>query len=296
MSKRDSLLPPDSLVGVRLGISASESPDLLRLGLLESHFRLALGEISRCILVSGGHLAYGGHLQPEGYTAFLVRELERYSRRDRPMMVCLAWSEHRKLALSALQTERTNLGLYGKIVCLDPDGNPVDPAAGRDESPPPTVDEETLHRSLTGLRRHMAQNTQGRVLIGGRREGFQGDMPGVLEEALISFEQGQPVYLAGGFGGVTWDIARQLDIDDGAWFPKLANASAADERLTRGLSRLTEMAKGTGRRSLENGLSMDENRRLAACHRPSEIAALVSLGLGRRFHAPSSGPTSVAKR
>jgi hypothetical protein len=283
MSKSDTLLPPDALLGVRLGLSASESPDLLRLGLLETHFRLALGEISRCVLVSGGHLAYGGHLQSKGYTAFLVRELERYNRRDRPMMVCLAWSEHRKLALSALQTERTNLGLYGEIVCLDPDGNPVDPAAGRGEIPPTPVDERTRHRSLTGLRRHMAQNTQGRVLIGGKREGFQGDMPGLLEEALISFQQGQPVYLAGGFGGVTWDIVRELGIDDGAWFPRLANASPVDERLTRGMSRLTEVAQATGWRSLGNGLSRDENRRLAACHRPSEIAALVSLGLGRKF-------------
>ena len=34
---------------------------------------------------------------------------------------------------------------------------------------------------------------------------------------------------------------------------------------------------------LENGLSDEENRELAASHRPSEIAALISLGLGKRF-------------
>lgn len=39
-----------------------------------------------------------------------------------------------------------------------------------------------------------------------------------------------------------------------------------------------------------NGLTEEENQRLAACHRPSEIAALVSLGLGRRF------PADAAKR
>lgn len=283
MNKRGSLLPSDALAGIRLGLSVSESPDLLRLGLLEAHFRLSLGEIARCIIVSGGHLAYGGHLQPDGYTAFLVRELERYSRRDRPMRICLAWSEHRKLNLSALQVEQNSLGLYGEINYLDIGGNLIDPSAGRNEAPPTPVDEATRHRSLSGLRRYMAQNTQGRLLIGGRRDGFQGSMPGLLEEALFSFEEGQPVYLAGGFGGVTWDIARALGIDDGDWFPKRDNAPAADERLTRGMSQLIEVAKATGGRSLENGLSEDENRLLAACHRPSEIAALVSLGLGRRF-------------
>jgi hypothetical protein len=66
------LLPHDALRGIQVGISVSKSPDLARLGLLEAHFRLALGEIARVVLVSGGGLIYGGHLNPEGYTAFLV--------------------------------------------------------------------------------------------------------------------------------------------------------------------------------------------------------------------------------
>jgi hypothetical protein len=80
----------------------SESPDLGRLGLLEIHFRLALGEIARCVLVSGGTLAYGGHLRQEGYTIFLIQELQKYGRRDSPLLVCLAWQEHRELKLSEL--------------------------------------------------------------------------------------------------------------------------------------------------------------------------------------------------
>jgi len=36
---------------------------------------------------------------------------------------------------------------------------------------------------------------------------------------------------------------------------------------------------------MKNGLGDDENRRLAASHRPSDIAALVSLGLGRLRNA-----------
>jgi hypothetical protein len=288
MNGRENLLPPDALAGIRLGISVSQSPDLLRLGLLEAHFRLALGEIARCVLVSGGDLAYGGHLQPDGYTAFLIRELERYSRRDRPMRVCLAWTEHRKMSLSEIQSETRRIGLYGEIVSLDPDGNVINPADGRDEAPPPPVDEASRERSLTSLRRYMAHNTCGRVLIGGRRDGFQGDMPGLLEEALFSLEQGQPIYLAGGFGGITYDIALELGLHDSDWLPTLNNAPAPDERLVRGMTKLVESAKATGRRSLENGLNRDENHRLAASHRPSEIAALVSVGLGRRFMRKSA--------
>lgn len=279
----NGLLPKDALSGVRLGISVSESADLSRLGLIESHFRMALAEISRCVLVSNGDLAYGGHLDPKGYTAFMIHELERYSRRDRPLRICLSWSEHRKLPLTRLAAEERALGLYASIVYLDPVGNETRADTDRGEDPPAALDSMTAARSLTGLRRYMAAHTQGRVFLGGKRVGFRGKMPGLIEEAIISLEQGQPIYLAAGLGGITYDIARVLCVNDGEWLPEAHNAPMTDERLTQGLARLAETAKATGAHSLRNGLSKEENRRLAACHRPSEIAALIGLGLGRRF-------------
>lgn len=282
VSKKPALLPKNVLTGIRLGMSVSESPDLPRLGLLESHFRLALAEIARCVLVSGGHLAYGGHLRPDGYTAFLVHELERYGRRDRPLRVCLAWSEHRSLDLSVLGVQARNLGLLGEIVCLDLDGTVIDPAVGRNETAM-TIDADATRNGLTGLRRYMARHTSGRLLIGGKRHDFQGEMPGLLEEAILAVQQGQPIYLAGGFGGITLDIARALGVADGDWLPDLPNPREPDDRTTRGLSLLAVAMATSKGQSLLNGLSIDENSRLVACYRPSEIAALVSLGLGRKF-------------
>src|SRR5688572_30820614 len=97
------LLSSDALQGVLVGISVSESLDLDRLGLVETHVRLAVAEIARAVLLAGGTLAYGGHLEPESDTSFMVRELHRYARRDQPLLVSLAWQEHRKLALAELQ-------------------------------------------------------------------------------------------------------------------------------------------------------------------------------------------------
>lgn len=283
------LLSPNALVGRCIGISVSESPDLARLGLTELHFRLAVGEIARCVLVSGGCLAYGGRLAPDGYTAFLAQELQKYGRRDRPLLVCLAWQEHRGMSLTAFEASRTDLGLFGQIVCLDPDGNEIDPAAGRSEQPQ-TIDDPALRgRSLTALRRYMAGRTDGRILIGGRRRGFQGDMPGLAEEALISLAAGRPLYLAGGFGGVTLDAAVALGVDDGAWLPQRANAPAEDPRFVSAIDRLKALTSSASWTGLGNGLSGEENRRLAASHRPSEIAALVSLGLGRLNAAAGDG-------
>lgn len=275
------LLPPNALAGRCFGISVSESHDLARLGLTELHFRLAVGEIARCVLVSGGNIAYGGHLAPDGYTAFLTKELQKYGRRDRPLLVCLAWQEHRRMTLTALEASRTDLGLFGQIVCLDSAGNEVDPGAGRDEQPQAIDDPALRKQSLTALRRYMVGRTHGRILIGGRRHGFQGEIPGLIEEALVSLVAGQPLYLAGGFGGVTADAAVALGVNDGAWLVKRDDAPPNDPRLVLGVEQLKAIASASTWAGLRNGLSDEENRRLAASHRPSEIAALVSLGLGR---------------
>jgi hypothetical protein len=285
----ETLIRPQALAGTRLGISVSESEDLARLGLLEMHFRMTLAEITRAVLVGRGQLAYGGNLKPEGYTAFVAREVERYAGRDAPFKAYLAWSEHRKLKLSELTAASDALGLWGELICLDEQGNRLaDPAAGRgEEVPSPPLTEEQTRASLTALRRCIVRETHARVLLGGKRRGFQGAMPGVLEEAILTVEAGQALYLVGGFGGAATDIARALGIGDENWLPPFEQAPPPDERLTRGIAALVAAADRTGRRSLSNnGLTAEENRQLTMTHRPGEVGALIARGLagiaGRR--------------
>lgn len=128
----------------------------------------------------------------------------------------------------------------------------------------------------------MSRESRGRVLIGGRREGHLGVIPGLLEEALITLEQGHTLYLAGGFGGMTADIARRLNVDGGEWLPSIEPTPMTDATRAA-LQKLETIAQAAEWKGLNNGLSDEENRRLARTHRASEVAALVSLGLGRRF-------------
>lgn len=282
----------------RLGISASPSPDLARLGLLETHYRVALGEITRSVLLAGGGIIYGGRLDPDGYTTFMLRELQRYARRDRPLLACLAWDVHRGMSPGELEDFRRELGLFGRLVCLDPDGRPLPDHAltdGTAGESGPTVDDSAAAgdpaaigdgdlaarraRSLAGLRRYMADHQVGRVFLGGRRAGFEGSMPGVLEELLITLERGQPTYLAGGFGGVTYDVARLLGVQGGRW-PIGVDASV-DSRYQAGLDRLRALVASGRYTGLNNGLTEEENRWLTVSYRPGEIASLVSRGLQR---------------
>lgn len=275
------ILPPDALRGLRLGLSVSQSADLAQLGLLETHLRLALAEVARAMLLSGAQIVYGGHLDPAGYTSFLQAEIEKYARRDQPLVVCLAWPEHRRLPLLDIVAAEKHIALFGQIVYLDPAGEPVARDFDRGEIAAPVDDPALLKRSLTGLRGYMTTHTDARMLVGGRRSGFQGRYPGILEEALLAIDAGQPLFLASGFGGVTLNIARVLGLDPDGRFARLGPTDDADEGLSEGLELIAAKAREAGWRAQANGLNYEENLRLAASYRPSEVASYVALGLGR---------------
>lgn len=276
---RTELLPADALLGKRLGISVSNSPDLDRLGLVEAHLRMTLGELARAIIIAGGSLFYGGHLQPEGITNFLIEELYRYGRRDRPLKVCLAWTVHRAMSAEQIAEQKDFLGLFGEIHFLSADGQRL--KGPINEPPQDTFSPEERAQALTSLRDYIAGNIDARIVIGGKRTGFEGSMPGIVEEVLFSLVRQQPIYLAGGFGGATHDIIRTLHLEHAAWFPPQANSITEDDCLTNGLKHIIKIAIEHKWDGSENGLNEEENRLLAASYRPSEIAALVGKGLGR---------------
>lgn len=286
-----ALLPARALNGRRIGISVSDSADLARLGLTEAHFQLALRELARTALVGGATLAYGGHLVPGGYTHFLVGEIGQYARigalgrrmAEVPLLICLSNQEHRYCSRSALAQIDANLGVYGELRCIDLNGAVVtDPMTGRDDvgEPYPT-DRGALAQGLTALRRYMTANTAGRMLLGGKRHGYTGSMPGVLEEAVMALEANQPLYLASGYGGAALDVACAVDAQLDRFCPRRAGDPALDGATQAGLAQVRGIVSNAGWTRLNNGLNLAENLRLAVTHRPAEIAALVALGLGR---------------
>ena len=268
------------LAGLRLALSVSNSPDLDRMGLTETHLRLVLGEVARMVLGQGGTLAYGGSLAPGGYTGLLEEEVLRHGARpERLLLLFIPWSEHRSVPLSALRGRQRALGRFGRMLFLDREGGETAPEEGRGEAAVPEADPAMVASSLTAMRRAMTRRTDARLLLGGRRSGFLGAMPGVMEEASLAIDaaEARPLYVAGGFGGVAFDIARAVGLLDAAFLPVRASDPAADHRVAEAARRIAASWPGAA----PNGLSAGEAGRLAASHRPGEIAALVALGLGR---------------
>ena len=274
------LLPADALDGIRLGVSVSVSADLATLGLSPRHAELAVAEIARAVLVGGGTLVYGGRVKPSGFTQFLMHEVRRYGRSAEALTLCLAAPEHRKLSRTELDDLDSELGTKGTVVCLDETGVEIeDFLSSAPSEPQPVTDRCMMQASYGSLRRYLGAITDARVILGGQLCDFQGALPGVIEEAIVAVQAGQPLYVASGFGGAAALAAQALGIDDLAWAPEGFPSRPIDDRIDESLRQLRSAARG-GRWSAKScGLDDIQLRQLAASYRPGEIASLVVNGL-----------------
>lgn len=266
------LVARDALQGTTVGLSVSESADLARLGLTPAHCELAVAELARAIFIAGGTIVYGGRLVPRGFTDILIDELRRYRADRDALILCIPESEHRRLSNEALARHQRELHTSAELVCLDTNGEPIDIATRATQGKPADV-----AAALTGMRQHITGRCDARVLVGGKLRGTQGTTPGIVEEATLSVQAGQPLYIAGGFGGAAAAVAQTLDPEATSWFPP-GLPEGIDEHQDS-LARLRSAAHAT--RTRGDGLSDPERRQLAATHRPGDISSLVVTGLGR---------------
>lgn len=266
------LVARDALEGIIVGISVSDSADLSRLGLTPAHCELAVAELARAIFLAGGTIVYGGRLVPRGFTDILIDELRRYRDDRDALILCVPESEHRRLSDDELARREQELHASAELVCLDTAGDPINITARPDTDLPTDV-----AAALTGMRRHITRRCDARVIVGGKLRGFQGTTPGVIEEAILSVQAGQPLYVAGGFGGAAAAVALTLGHEDTPWYPSDLPEGADEHQAA--LGRLSAAANETS--PPVDGLSTEERHQLAATHRPGDIASLVVTGLGR---------------
>ncbi|MFL6239001.1 MAG: hypothetical protein ACJ735_05850 [Actinomycetes bacterium] len=264
---------PAVVPGLTVGISVSNSEDLHRFGVTETHVRMALAEVARAVLIAEGRIVYGGHLQEDGYTAFLTKEIQRFGRRNRPFTGYIPFSVHRQMTTEDIETRVTELSLTGRYEFLDSNGETIDPVEHRSGGPEP-VDEDTEKQSLTAARGVIAANVDGQAVLGGKRVDSRGRMPGVIEETILMMQARKPVFIAGGFGGAAGDMAVALGLDPEDWL-------RLDQTSNPHLAELQATVQETGWVATNNGLTADENHRLAITYRASEVANLIITGLSR---------------
>jgi SLOG cluster2 len=266
------LVPTDALKDTVVGISVSHSADLSRLGLSPAHCDLVVAELARAIFLAGGTIVYGGRLVPAGFTDILLSELRGYREDRNALVLCVPETEHRRLSDDELTRRERELHASAELVCLDADGNPVDV-----HHRPTAAAATDTTAALSAMRQHITNRCDARVIVGGKLRGYQGKMPGVLEEANLSVNASQPLYVAGGFGGAAAAVAIALGRTDDEPVPPGYPDGIDDHGDLLAEIAAAERAAG----GANDGLDGSQRPQLAWSHRPGEIASLVVLGLGR---------------
>ena len=261
----------------RVAISISESPDMAVLGLSDEHLQDAMAELALALLSSGTSLAYGGDLRAHGFTELLFELLMRYQ--DHPhhngkisVTDYLAWPVHIRMTAGDLAAFSSGHEEVARLVFLTRDGGRLEQEQ-RLQFPAHEPDEEEWAEGLTRMRVVMRQETQARIVLGGRVAGYKGRMPGIAEETLLSLQAHQPVFLLGGFGGCTRDIAETIGLVE-RWAGSRSNWD--------GRPYLESYTPS----DLHNGLYDDENAILARTPHIHQAVTLVSRGLHRVLNEP----------
>lgn len=285
----------------KLGVSISEPSDaeLLLLGQTAQHLMLLMQDIARYALSYGTELIYGGDLRPGGFTEFLFQEGHALQSRLQSLNVHLtnhiAWpihladtddlrgwkAKHRRVAT---MVEHQLPGDVGDLV----------PSAAAFLAPSGQASSFVWSRSLTEMRKVMIADCDFRLSAGGRLTGYKGCMPGLLEEIALSVEMEKPIFLLGGFGGVTRSVCRlvlEKSVPEELTFAwQLSSNPGLSDMVSFAALRGVDYEKQYQRvleslmnAELRNGLTPDENAWLFETPFADEVIHLVLKGIGQVY-------------
>jgi len=284
---------------LKVGVSVSDNEDLELLGYSTLHIKDLTIEIVRYLLINHLTVVYGGDFRRDGYTrifselAYLYRPLQDNDRSS--------FENYSAFPIYLGLTKEDKLMLANANALLIK----VPPPEGLGADPDKFADNKTLAskyivaRSSTKMREEMIAATVARILVGGKLGSYGGKIPGVIEEASITLRRGKPLYLAGGFGGASRELADALqgkpfsyqhnDFHQTAEY--LAFVSYFNEQLPGDpIDPEKESAYFTSytmeKLAQNNGLTVEENVRLFETPHISEIIFLIFKGLQNKFALP----------
>jgi len=221
------------LSGKVIGISVSESEDLLGHGFGREHLREFLMRLAQRLLRAGANLAYGGHFKREGsFTRDLIdliSEEQREGTGDNAPWIGMLynhspWPHY----LDITDDDEANFVDACRFIRITQAAAGIPPNA-RIDDPEPSAKEDLLYNKAivaSYMRRAMAygmtlDEPRGRnetippidcrVMVGGKTSGFSGILPGLYEELLYCFEKDMPVFILGAFGGASGKLVDYLN-------------------------------------------------------------------------------------
>lgn len=288
-----------SLQGQKIGISISDpsEEELVAIGQNTNHLAQLSHDIARHLIIREAILIYGGDLRPNGFTKFIFDEALALQARTQAKNIninnYIAWPIYNNDSVDIKDWQ----GAYRSVARMNKIGFPEDvkdliPNEKKDHFLPPTNVENLFvwSRSLTEMRKEMIKECNVRICAGGRHLGYKGRMPGVLEEISIAIESECPLFLLGGFGGITNSVCSfiqngivpkeltvEWQINNNSGYRELLDfSSLRGTQYSVDYSSISEILKMD---NLRNGLNKEDNIRLFNTPFIDEALNLVFKGL-----------------
>lgn len=293
------------LLGKKIGVSISDpsKEELLKIGQNSLHLIQFSQDLAKYLLAKGAELVYGGDLRENGFTDYIFKEAQALQVRLQTENIHLenyiAWPIYKNDSMEVTEWKAR----YNQIATMnevDPPNDVVDLIPDKDCFLPPTNTQNLFvwSRCLTEMRNMMITDCDVRICAGGRQKGYKGKYPGVLEEILISLNNKKPLFLLGGFGGVTGNVCKFMQtqkmpeelsetwqIQNNSGYKSLLDFSSA--RNKNYVADYDAMENTLKKAELNNGLTKADNNRLFTTQFIDEAIYLIFKGLKKLYQLKS---------
>jgi hypothetical protein len=209
----DSCRLKDKNIGI--SISDPSIEEIINIGQDRTHLTQLSQDIARHLLARGATIFYGGDLRKDGFTEFIFNEAQTLQTRLQSQHIhinnFIAWPIYKNDNVE-IKNWKANYRPIANMIEVPPPSDVRDLIPNEDLflSPTNTQNLFVWSRCLTEMRNTIIGNCDIRICAGGRHFDYKGKMPGVLEEIVIAIEMKRPLFLLGGFGGVTASICKLI--------------------------------------------------------------------------------------
>jgi hypothetical protein len=199
------------------GISISDLTieDGVKIGQTPAHLIQLSQDLARHLISRGAEITYGGDLRDNGFTEFIFNESLAYQTRAMTDKIqihnYIAWPIY-TADTEKLKDWKANYITIAKMIEVPPADDILDfiPNVKAFMLPSNAENLYVWSRNLTEMRKILAEKCNIRICAGGRLTGYKGIMPGILEEIILTAKKDRPLFLLGGFGGITASICEAI--------------------------------------------------------------------------------------
>lgn len=286
-----------SISGLDIGISISDpsEEEIVHIGQAGQKLVQLSQDLARHLLKRGAVLHYGGDLRKDGFTEFIFHEALALQARTLDQNIHL--ENHIAWPLYLSDTDKVkhwkaDIRTVAKMNEYPPHPDTLKfiPNVNQFLSPSSAENQYVWSRSLSEMRRKMIRLCDARISAGGRQFGYKGIMPGVLEEIMIALELKRPLFLLGGFGGMTANVCNLIEsgvvpdelteswqIENNGGYDELLNKTEEMDSDYRPNYKI--LVEKLCNANLRNGLSDEENIKLFHTPFIEEALYLIFKGL-----------------